>query len=277
MSVVKTSTCFAVSNSGAELIDAVLDVVRKEAENCDLSQALVLGSFEPRYELSEVNEVKPHCKCTKSDVLLHSVSAFGIDLQSPEMDLGVDTPMLNDREMPTGSAFMAGSKATPCLRSPPPDLLGRCNCTKPDVLLYSVSALRIDLQSPEMDLGVDILMLNYFGIGKLSPARYSGSVVRMSIVTAMQSSEQGVLDVTLHSGCKGITVVCPRCGTSDLPLQSVWRKSEWVDWIDRLEPDFGQIWRDVGLFEFIQLTKCRCNMDKPVLGSALLFWSGSFN
>ncbi|GKV15565.1 hypothetical protein SLEP1_g26347 [Rubroshorea leprosula] len=32
---------------GAELIDAVLDVVRKEAENCDLSQALVLGSFEP--------------------------------------------------------------------------------------------------------------------------------------------------------------------------------------------------------------------------------------
>ncbi|GKU89484.1 hypothetical protein SLEP1_g3617 [Rubroshorea leprosula] len=32
---------------GVELIDAVLDVVRKEAENCDLSQALVLGSFEP--------------------------------------------------------------------------------------------------------------------------------------------------------------------------------------------------------------------------------------
>ncbi|GKV28140.1 hypothetical protein SLEP1_g37227 [Rubroshorea leprosula] len=35
---------------GAELIDAVLDVVRKEAENCDLSQALVLGSFEPSRE-----------------------------------------------------------------------------------------------------------------------------------------------------------------------------------------------------------------------------------
>ncbi|GKV36833.1 hypothetical protein SLEP1_g44924 [Rubroshorea leprosula] len=34
---VKTFACFAVSDSGAELIDAVLDVVRKEAENYDLS------------------------------------------------------------------------------------------------------------------------------------------------------------------------------------------------------------------------------------------------
>ncbi|GKU93663.1 hypothetical protein SLEP1_g7239 [Rubroshorea leprosula] len=34
--------------------------------------------------------------------------------------------MAHDREeqtMPTGSASMAGSKATPCLRSPPPDLI----------------------------------------------------------------------------------------------------------------------------------------------------------
>ncbi|GKV32762.1 hypothetical protein SLEP1_g41343 [Rubroshorea leprosula] len=56
-----------------------------------------------------------------------------------------------------------------------------------------------------------------------------------------------------------------------------WRKSEWTDWINRLEPAFGQIWKDAGLFEFIQLTKCKFTMDKPVLGSALLFWSGSFN
>ncbi|GKV03572.1 hypothetical protein SLEP1_g15848 [Rubroshorea leprosula] len=38
---------------GAELIDVVLDIVRKEAENCDLSQALVLGSFEPTDVLME--------------------------------------------------------------------------------------------------------------------------------------------------------------------------------------------------------------------------------
>ncbi|GKV20229.1 hypothetical protein SLEP1_g30387 [Rubroshorea leprosula] len=56
-----------------------------------------------------------------------------------------------------------------------------------------------------------------------------------------------------------------------------WRKSEWVDWINRLELAFGQIWKDVGLFEFIQLSKCKFTMDKPIMGSALLFWSGSFN
>ncbi|GKV11284.1 hypothetical protein SLEP1_g22549 [Rubroshorea leprosula] len=43
---------------GAELIDAVLDVVRKEAENCDLSQALVLGSFEPNREGKEKRKEK---------------------------------------------------------------------------------------------------------------------------------------------------------------------------------------------------------------------------
>ncbi|GLT90947.1 hypothetical protein SLE2022_088620 [Rubroshorea leprosula] len=43
---------------GAELIDAVLDVVRKEAENCDLSQALVLGSFEPSREGKEKRKEK---------------------------------------------------------------------------------------------------------------------------------------------------------------------------------------------------------------------------
>ncbi|GKU96902.1 hypothetical protein SLEP1_g10082 [Rubroshorea leprosula] len=76
--------------------------------------------------------------------------------------------MARDREeksMPTGSASMAGSKATHCLRSPPPDLV------KPDWNKW---------------------------IGSLG-------------------------------------------------AWPVWRKSEWVDWIDRLEPDFGQIWRDVGV------------------------------
>ncbi|GKV11052.1 hypothetical protein SLEP1_g22338 [Rubroshorea leprosula] len=56
-----------------------------------------------------------------------------------------------------------------------------------------------------------------------------------------------------------------------------WKRSEWVDWVNRLEPAFNQIWRDVGLFEFMQLTTCRFSMDKPILSLALLFWSGSFN
>ncbi|GKV51229.1 hypothetical protein SLEP1_g57898 [Rubroshorea leprosula] len=36
-----------------------------------------------------------------------------------------------------------------------------CNCTKPEVLLQSALALRNDLQSPEVELGVDTPMLNF--------------------------------------------------------------------------------------------------------------------
>ncbi|GKU97706.1 hypothetical protein SLEP1_g10812 [Rubroshorea leprosula] len=44
---------------GAKLIDAVLDVVRKEVENCDLSQALLLGSFEPKESTLEKTSTRP--------------------------------------------------------------------------------------------------------------------------------------------------------------------------------------------------------------------------
>ncbi|GKV27535.1 hypothetical protein SLEP1_g36699 [Rubroshorea leprosula] len=37
--------------------------------------------------------------------------------------------------------------------------VGQCNCTKPEVLLQSALALRDDLQSPEVELGVDTPML----------------------------------------------------------------------------------------------------------------------
>ncbi|GLT84459.1 hypothetical protein SLE2022_026870 [Rubroshorea leprosula] len=40
-----------------------------------------------------------------------------------------------------------------------------CNCTKPEVLLQSALALRDDLQNPEVELGVNTLMLKSAIIG----------------------------------------------------------------------------------------------------------------
>ncbi|GKV05566.1 hypothetical protein SLEP1_g17563, partial [Rubroshorea leprosula] len=60
-----------------------------------------------------------------------SALALRNDLQSPEVELGVD----------------------------------QCNCTKPEVLLQSALALRNDLQSPEVELGVDTPMLKSAIIG----------------------------------------------------------------------------------------------------------------
>ncbi|GKV06069.1 hypothetical protein SLEP1_g18000 [Rubroshorea leprosula] len=45
------------------------------------------------------------------------------------------------------------------------DNKGLCNCTKPEVLLQSASALRDDLQSPEVKLGADTPMLKSAIIG----------------------------------------------------------------------------------------------------------------
>ncbi|GKV16389.1 hypothetical protein SLEP1_g27040 [Rubroshorea leprosula] len=49
-----------------------------------------------------------------------------------------------------------------------------CNCTKLDVLLHFGSALRINLQSPEIDLGVDTPMLKSAIIGATSKAKEQG-------------------------------------------------------------------------------------------------------
>ncbi|GKV15287.1 hypothetical protein SLEP1_g26085 [Rubroshorea leprosula] len=168
--------------------------------------------------------------------------------------------MTEEQSMPTGSASMAGSKATPCLRSPPPDL----------VKLFRDQNLQDDMNR--------ILQ-------KQKPCHSN-----QTFVPHKKSQILGPYFVS-HPPAS-LASIYPQPKEHLLPFQvkpdwnkwigsfgawPVWRKSEWVDWIDSLEPDFGQIWRDVGLFEFIQLTKCRCNMDKPVLGSALLFWFGSFN
>ncbi|GKV39518.1 hypothetical protein SLEP1_g47276 [Rubroshorea leprosula] len=171
--------------------------------------------------------------------------------------------MAHDREeqsMPTGSASMAGSKATPCLRSPPPDL------TK----IFQNRNLQDDINRV---------------LQKQKPCHSS-----QTFVPHRKSQILGPYFVSNPPAA--LASIYPQPKEHLLPFQvkpdwskwvgsfgawPAWRKSEWVEWIDRLEPDFGQIWRDVGLFEFIQLTKCRFTMDKMALGAALLFWSGSFN
>ncbi|GKU87967.1 hypothetical protein SLEP1_g2289 [Rubroshorea leprosula] len=54
--------------------------------------------------------------------------------------------------------------------------------------------LYVPMKNPRSMLS-KIFGICYFGIGKLSRARYSGYVVRMSIITAIQPSEQGALDL----------------------------------------------------------------------------------
>ncbi|GLT26646.1 hypothetical protein SLA2020_016980 [Shorea laevis] len=52
-----------------------------------------------------------------------------------------------------------GGRATRKLSVRFPTDGAKCNCTKPEVLLQATSVLRIDLQSPEVELGVDTPML----------------------------------------------------------------------------------------------------------------------
>ncbi|GKV50534.1 hypothetical protein SLEP1_g57235 [Rubroshorea leprosula] len=165
-----------------------------------------------------------------------------------------------EQSMPTGSAPMAGPKAIHCLRPPPPEL----------IKLFQDQNLQDDMNR--------ILQ-------KQKPCHSN-----QTFVPHKKSKILGPYFVS-HPPAP-LASIYPQPKEHLLPFQvkpdwnkwigsfgawPVWRKSEWTDWINRLEPAFGQIWRDAGLFEFIQLTKCRFTMDKPVLGAALLFWSGSFN
>ncbi|GKV00646.1 hypothetical protein SLEP1_g13310 [Rubroshorea leprosula] len=50
-----------------------------------------------------------------------------------------------------------------------------CNCTKPEALVQSASALRIDLQSPEVELRVDTSMLKSIIIGVTFRAEIIGA------------------------------------------------------------------------------------------------------
>ncbi|GLU23788.1 hypothetical protein SLE2022_397660 [Rubroshorea leprosula] len=162
--------------------------------------------------------------------------------------------------MPTESASMAGSKATHCLRSPPPDL----------VKIFQNRNLQDDMNrilQKQKPCHSNQTFVPHKKSQILGP--YFVSPPPASLISYYPQPKEHLFPFQVKPDWNK--------WIGSFGAWPVWRKSEWVDWIDRLEPDFGQIWRDVGLFEFIQLTKCRCTMDKPVLGSALLFWSGSFN
>ncbi|GKU89539.1 hypothetical protein SLEP1_g3665 [Rubroshorea leprosula] len=55
------------------------------------------------------------------------------------------------------------------------------------------------------------------------------------------------------------------------------KSDDWSAWVARLEKPFGNTWKTLGLYEFIQMTTYQTSMDRVLLGTALLFWSGSYN
>ncbi|GKV17165.1 hypothetical protein SLEP1_g27701 [Rubroshorea leprosula] len=53
------------------------------------------------------------------------------------------------------------------------------------------------------------------------------------------------------------------------------KSDDWPSWVARLEKPFGNTWKTLGLYEFIQMTTYQMSMDRVLLGTALLFWSGN--
>ncbi|KAK9274158.1 hypothetical protein L1049_018972 [Liquidambar formosana] len=53
--------------------------------------------------------------------------------------------------------------------------------------------------------------------------------------------------------------------------------TSWTEWVERLEPKFNNHWKKVGIYEHIMLTKHDYPMDRPLLATALNFWSISSN
>ncbi|KAK4716015.1 hypothetical protein R3W88_014353 [Solanum pinnatisectum] len=51
----------------------------------------------------------------------------------------------------------------------------------------------------------------------------------------------------------------------------------WIDWVDRMEKVKGETWRNVGIYDAIQLSKIDIPSDDDLLYVALCFWSISSN
>lgn len=51
----------------------------------------------------------------------------------------------------------------------------------------------------------------------------------------------------------------------------------WINWVDRLEKEKGEKWRNAGIYDAIQLSKIDIPFDKNLLYAALCFWSISSN
>ncbi|GKU90945.1 hypothetical protein SLEP1_g4884 [Rubroshorea leprosula] len=158
--------------------------------------------------------------------------------------------------MPTGSVSMASSKATHCLKSPPPDL----------VKLFQNQNLQNDVNRVLQQQKPCHSNQNFVPHKKseiLGP--YFVSHPPASLASIYPQPKEHLLPFQVKPDwSKWI---------SSFGAWSSWRKSEWTDWINRLKPAFGQIWRDAGLFEFIQLTKCSSLTGLPCTGeevSALL-------
>nr|XP_016480680.1 PREDICTED: uncharacterized protein LOC107801805 [Nicotiana tabacum]XP_016480681.1 PREDICTED: uncharacterized protein LOC107801805 [Nicotiana tabacum] len=51
----------------------------------------------------------------------------------------------------------------------------------------------------------------------------------------------------------------------------------WINWVDRLEKEKGEKWRNAGMYDAIQLSKIDIPLEKNLLYAALCFWSISSN
>ena len=49
--------------------------------------------------------------------------------------------------------------------------------------------------------------------------------------------------------------------------------TDWIEWIDRLEPHFRSSWKTTGIDEAIQLSRLPIHCDKAILAAAACFWS----
>nr|GLL36383.1 uncharacterized protein LOC109181101 [Ipomoea trifida] len=53
--------------------------------------------------------------------------------------------------------------------------------------------------------------------------------------------------------------------------------ANWVNWVNRVEKEKWQLWKSIGIYDAIQLSKVEIPKDKNLLYAALCFWSGSHN
>ncbi|XP_059637842.1 uncharacterized protein LOC132279816 [Cornus florida] len=52
---------------------------------------------------------------------------------------------------------------------------------------------------------------------------------------------------------------------------------DWIDWVDRVEAEKGDLWKELDIYDAIMFSKVKVSIDKPLLFSSLFFWSVSTN
>ncbi|GKV19427.1 hypothetical protein SLEP1_g29688 [Rubroshorea leprosula] len=124
--------------------------------------------------------------------------------------------------MPTRSASMVGSKVTHCLKSPPPDL----------VILFQNQNLQDDVNRVLQQQKPCHSNQNFVPHKKSQIlGLYFVFHLPASLASIYPQPKEHLLSFQVKPDWNK--------WISSFGAWPVWRKSEWVDWIDRLELDFG--------------------------------------